>query len=104
MPGIERPPTAAEEDFKPRAEVHRAWGHDHSDVAQISGGITSRNVQGSAERNREMLKVAADSDTLGINSQRGANRIGKLVAKRDLAVHPIAYGFHSFPSSWGIPK
>lgn len=39
-----------------------------------------------------MLEVPADSDTLGINSQRGANRIRKFVSKRDLAVHPIAYG------------
>src|SRR5580700_1810163 len=102
--GVERPPTISQINFKPGAEVHRARGHDHPNIAQVSGCVTRRNVEGSAEGDGQVLKVAANSDSLGIDPQSGADWAGKLVAKSDLAVHPSTDGLNTLPPSGSIPK
>jgi hypothetical protein len=51
-----------------------------------------------------MLKVSANSDALGIHSQRCANRTGKFVSESDLAVHPITHCLNPVPPSRRVPE
>src|SRR5580658_5113504 len=97
--GVERPTTISQINFKPGAEVHRARGHDHPYITQVSGCVTRRNVERSAEGNGQVLKVAANSDSLGIDPQSGADWTGKLVSKSDLAMHPITDRLNPLPPS-----
>jgi hypothetical protein len=57
---IECMPLPAEVDLEPCSEITRWKGWRGADVAQISGAVAGRNVQGPAERDRQMCIVAAD--------------------------------------------
>ena len=80
-----------------RTAFLRAVSYTHLDVYK-------RQIEGSAERDSKVLKVSADPDPLGINTQRAANWAGKLVSESDLAVHPTAYGLNALPPFWCVPK
>ena len=97
VPGVEGPPPISQVNLKPGAEVHGAGGNDYSDIAEVSGCVAGWNVQGTAKCDREMLKVSADPDTLGIDTQCGANGTGKLISEGDFLVYPVADRLHPPP-------
>src|SRR4029453_17032594 len=65
--GVECPPSAAQKHFEPRAEIHWTWNWRDSDVSEVSSDVTRGHVQSPAERDREVLKIAADAHALGVN-------------------------------------
>src|ERR1700674_553205 len=98
MTRVESPPTIFEVHFKPRAEVHGGRGGRHTDIPQITGGITRGNMQGAAQSDREMLKIPANSKTLRINIQCSFRGTRVLIPEANFCVHPIADGLHPSPS------
>src|ERR1700677_3924523 len=104
MAGIERPPSAAEKHLEPRTEVHRKWRDWHPDVTEITCGVSRWNIECSAERNRQMLKVATDPNAFGVDTERSASAAREFVTKRDVVVDPAANRLHAFPPAWDLPK
>ena len=68
---IESPPRPVEEHLDPGAEIHRI-DHGHANVAEMAVDVSSRNVEASAKRHREMGEIAADSDPLLEGFERGS--------------------------------
>ena len=58
--GIEGPPTVAQVDFKPCAEIHGQHQRD-ANVAEIPRGISGGNMHRAAKRDRKMLEIPANS-------------------------------------------
>ena len=87
VPCIERMPMSAEIDLEPRREIAGRKGWRGTDVAQISGAVAGRNVQGPAERDRQMCIVAADSQTFLIGFRRRPCHPCVLVTE----IYPLIY-------------
>ena len=86
--------------LEPRAEIHRRTATSGTPMSpEVAGGIPRRDVEAAAERNREVLEIAADADALREHVERGARgpRLG--VAEGDLRVHPVANRLHPPPAS-----
>ncbi len=58
-------------NLEPRAEIHGRYQRN-ADVAKVSGGVACRNIQGAAERDRQVLIIAAHSHPICENVERGA--------------------------------
>src|ERR1700683_3272948 len=95
MPRVERPPTIFEIDFKPGAEIHGRRCRWHADIAQISGCVARRNIQGATHGNGEMLKIAADAEAFGVDVQSRLRGPGMLVSEYDSGVDPVANSLHA---------
>src|SRR5271166_1649505 len=95
--GIENPPLIVEIRLKPGAEIHRKHQRN-ADVAEVSGGVACRNVQGAAEGDGQMLIIAAHANTVGENVERRARRTRMVVAEPHFGVHPVAVGLHPSPA------
>ena len=65
MSGVEGEPSIAEKDFEPGVEIHwrRVWRN--ADVAKLTVAVAGRNVEATAQSDRQMSEVAADADALG---------------------------------------
>jgi hypothetical protein len=98
VPRIEGPPAVAEINFEPGAEIHGAIRGRDADIAEVAGGVARGNVEGTAEGNGEMLKIAADANALGVNAQRRAGGTREFIAEGDVAVDPIANRQDAGPS------
>ena len=64
MSGVEGEPSIAEKDFEPGVEIHRSGIRRYADVAKIPIAITRRDVEATAQRDRQMREVAADAYAL----------------------------------------
>ncbi len=102
--GVERPPAVVEVNFEPGAEVHGRCGGRHTDIAQISCGVTRGNIQRAAESHREMLEIAANSKALGVDIQGGFGGAGVLIPEGYLCVYPIADRLHARPAGRHFAK
>src|SRR5271157_1339688 len=68
---VENPPLIVQISLEPRAEIHgRREGN--ADVAQVSSGISRRNVQCATESDGQMLIIAADADPVREYIERSA--------------------------------
>src|SRR3954462_10943140 len=95
---IKRPPTILQIDFEPGAEIHGGGLFRNSDIAEISGGVASGNVEGAAESDGQVLKIAADTSALGEDIQRRLRRTGVLVAECYLPIYPATDCVYAVPS------
>ena len=102
--GVESPPAVAEIDFEPGAEIHGTGGDDDADVAEISGGVARRDIEGAAEGDCEVLEIAADADTFGVDAESGAGGIGEFIAEGDLFVDPGADFADALPAFGSVAE
>ncbi len=98
VPSIERVPAAAKIDLKPSAEIHRLGLGRDADVAEIPGAIARRNVHATAQRDRQMGKVAAYAATLEQDLGGGPGGTSVLVAEVDVGMNEIADRLHTRPT------
>ena len=68
---VEHVPAAADPGLEPRREIAHAVRWRRSDIAQVPGAVSRRNIHAAAESDREMRVVAADAGPL-VESLRGA--------------------------------
>src|SRR4051794_8935889 len=97
MARVERVPAIAEIDLEPCAEIHRIGHRRHSDIAQITSAVPSRDVHAAAEGNCEMCVVAAHTFALGVPFIGSARRSCVRVPERDALVHVIADCLYAWP-------
>ena len=95
MAGVEREPTAAEENLEPGAKIHRCGIPGHADIPQIASAVAGGNVHAAAQGHSEMGKVPADADALGMSFGRSAVAPGVVVAKFDEVMHVVADRLHA---------
>jgi hypothetical protein len=87
---IENAPVVLQIDFEVGVEVHRRTGIEATDVGQMPRDIASRKIEGAAERDGDMRKVAADTITTSEDfrgGQVGATGAGNVT---DISLHPVA--------------
>ena len=92
---VENVPAAADPGLKPPREI--AWGERRwrSNIAQVAGAISRRNIQATAEGDGKMCVVAANAGPF-VESLRGAaGRAGVLVVEGDMVMNIIADGLHA---------
>src|SRR5208282_6403332 len=90
---IECPPRPAEVHLYPGAEIHRI-DDGHANVAEMTVDVTSRNVEASAKRHRQMGEIAADSDPLVECFKCGSGRSRLHIVKFDVPMDEIADRLH----------
>ena len=61
-------------------------------------------LRAAAERDRQVLEVAAHADALGEDVERGPGGARVGVAERDLRLHPVADGLHPRPAPRGVAE
>ena len=61
IPRVEHVPFTRKEDLDPRGEVSRRMRQRLTDVAEISGAVTCRNIHAATKGDSEMGKIAADA-------------------------------------------
>ena len=98
VPGVESIPTGAEIDLEPGAEVHWSGDRRDTDIAEITGAISRRNVHASAKSDGEMRKIAANARALTIDVPSRFGRTGMLVAESDVLVNKIDNRLHASPA------
>src|SRR5947207_2496872 len=99
MPRVERPPASIQESLEPRAEIHWTRHWRDADVPQIARDISSWNVQRPAERDGEMLEVAADAYPFRVDVERRPRLTGLRITERHLVVNPVTNGLNPRPSA-----
>jgi hypothetical protein len=95
---VEGVPAAAQVGVEPAREVHRAVGGRHADVAQVTGAVARRDVQGAAERDRQVGVVPAHAGALVVGLPRRLGGPGVLVAEGDVLVDEVADGLDPPPA------
>src|SRR5262249_53539027 len=95
--GVEGVPATAEIDLEPGAEIHGIGIGDNSDIAEIAGAITRRDVHAAAKRDREMREVAADPAALKRHSRCGPGSGGVLIAEAHNRRNVIADRLYAWP-------
>jgi hypothetical protein len=98
VPGVECVPATAKIDLEPRAEIHGLGLWRDVDVAEISGAITRRDVHATAQRDRQVGKVAAYAAALDHDVGGGPGGAGMLVAEADMGMDEIADRLHARPA------
>src|ERR1019366_5535690 len=58
---VERVPAPADPGLEPRREIARGERRWRSDIAQVAGAVSRRNIHAAAEGDGEMRVVAADA-------------------------------------------
>ena len=101
---VEGPPAVLQIHLEPGTEIHRGRRRLDTDVAEITGGIAGRNVQRTAEGNRQVLKIPADADPLLVDIECRSCGPGVWIAERHMRVHPIAHRLHPGPASRGVSE
>ena len=99
---IEDVPLATQKGLEPARKVHRTRLGRDADVAQVAGAIAGRNVHASAERDRQVRKVAADALSLSVDLPGGLHRAREFVAERDVSIDEVANGLHAPPAGRGL--
>ena len=84
---IEGMPTAADIGLEPAGKIARRPRLWCSDVAEIAGAITRRNVHAAAQGDGEMRVVAAHALAFIENFPRRHGGASVLIAESDMAVH-----------------
>src|SRR5204862_4152546 len=85
-------------------EIHRSRIRGHTDISQIAGAISRRDIHAPAKRNSEVSKVAAHAPLLGKTSRSAPCRIGVLISERDMPVNEITDRLHPSPAGRGAAK
>src|ERR1700752_714034 len=60
---IKSVPLLTQKDFEPSAEVHRVRTGSNPNIAQITRDVTRGKIQATAQRDRQVSKVAANADS-----------------------------------------
>ena len=57
-----------------------------------------------AERDREMIEIAANTFAIAVNIKGRLRRIREMVTKGDVLVHPVADCLHPRPARRSLPE
>jgi hypothetical protein len=101
---VKRNPPPFEIHLKPRAKIHGRRVRRNSDVAEIAGTVSSRNVHAAAQCDREMRKVTTHTDLLTVCIKRRSIIARERVPKFDVVVNEVADRLHPIPTRFGIGK
>src|ERR1700733_1318968 len=101
---IESVPPASQKCFEPARKVHRRVRCRHANVPQISRAVARRDIHATAERNREVSKVTADTRSLLIDLPGRLGRPREAVSKLDVMMDEVADGLDASPSGRTIGK
>lgn len=101
---VECVPAAAKEYLEPSREIPDAVGRWHSDVAQVAGTVTRRDVHTAAERYRQVIEIATYADPVIKGFQCGPRIFRVLIAKRDVPVDIIANCLDAAPPCRTLPE
>ena len=83
-------PAAAKVGLEPGGKVHGIRRGRDSDVTQITGAVTRRNIHAATERDREVGIVATHARAFMEGFERGFGQPGMLVAEGDMLMDEIA--------------
>ena len=97
-------PTVAQINFNPSGKIHGRVGRGQTDVGDVTGAIARRNVQATAEGDRKMGVVAADTAALLVSFEGRPGGAGVLIAENYVIVHEVADSLHPRPTERGISK
>src|SRR4029077_4713961 len=81
--------------FEPRCEIAYAVRWRRSQIAQVPSAVSRRNIHATAESDREMRIVAADSGPFFERLQGAARGPGVLVVECNLIMNVIADSLHT---------
>jgi len=98
VPCIETVPTPAQIDFKPGAEIHRIGKRRYTDISEVPGDISGRNIEAPAQSDGEMGKIAANTYLLLEGVQRGAVRSSHPIVKTKVVVNKVTNGLDPAPT------
>ncbi len=92
---IERVPAAANPGLEPCREIADSIWRGRSDIAQVAGAVSCRNVHTAAEGDCEMRVIAAYAGPLIKGFYGTASGAGVLVVKCNMIVNVVADGLNS---------
>src|SRR5205085_6989156 len=95
---IKSVPFSAEENFEPRAKIHRVRRRWNPNIAQVTGDITRRDIEASTKGNCEMHEITANTLAIAVDFHRAFLWIGEVIAKSDVIMHPIADRLRAGPA------
>ena len=95
---IKSVPPVAQKHFEPSAKIHRIRTWRNPDIAQITRYVTRRKIEATAQRDRQVSKVAANTDpfTKSVKSRAVGSRLH--VVKPDMPVDKVANPLHALPT------
>jgi hypothetical protein len=91
-------PLATDIGFEPGGKIHRRIGDRHTDIAEVTGAIARRDIQATAEGDREVGIIAAHAGAIAERLPRGPAGAGVFVAKSDVLVDVVAHRLDPAPS------
>jgi hypothetical protein len=103
VPRIKRKPAPFKKHLEPSAEIHWCGVRRNSDIAEVAGAVSRRDVHAAAQRDREMREVAAYTDPFTISIECGTIIPCVGVSKFDVVVNEVADGLYPIPSTFRPP-
>jgi len=92
---VEGVPAAADPCLEPGSEVANVVRRGHSEIAQVAGAVSRRDIQAAAEGDSKMHVVAADPGSCVIGLHCAAGCTGVLVVEGNVIMNIIADRLHA---------
>ena len=86
---------AADPGLEPRREIAHCVRWRRSEIAQVTGAVSRRNIHAAAESDGQMRIVAADAGPFVESLKGAAGGSGVLVVECDVVMNVIADGLHA---------
>ncbi len=81
-------------DLEVGMEIHRRSGIEATDIGQMAGHVAGGQIEGAAERDRDVGKIAADSKATADDFRGRQVRPAGAGDVTDISLHPVANGDH----------
>ena len=104
MTSIEGVPAFSKVNLKPGAEIHWVGNWRDADISQVTGYIARGDIHASAERDRKVCEIAANSDPFAKCIEGCPGRTRLQIVKTEMVVYKIANGLDSTPSEGSVSK
>src|ERR1700722_13554291 len=98
MPSVKGIPSSLQEDLKPSAKVHRIRIRRDTNITQITRGVACGDIHAAAQGNRQMGKIAADTNPLAKPIERGAIGASFLIIESEMAMDKVANRLNPLPA------
>jgi len=95
---IESVPLLTQKNFEPSAEVHLVLTVNNPNIAQITCDVTCGKIQATAERDRQVSKVAANADSFTKRVKRRPVGSCPHVVKSNTPVDKVTDRLYALPT------